>query len=189
MEQIDSKDELYFSWWCNDLIEAGILNQYNKSKTIQLFTGLHHNYTEVKELKTKIKTTEKQQCLIDVTSYTPDYDLYFDVNKLYKFVDILCDNPNKFINPLIGQVDEDSGYIKVIIENKPVFDQNNMTRLFKVNQKWTYQLTGQFVNIVEYTKLFKETFTPKRFLLTDGNNRERIINKWQVRTLEQYLNM
>lgn len=187
MENLDSKDELYFQWWCNDLIEAGILLQVNKSDTIQLFNGLYHIYNEVKELKTKTKETVKKQTLIDVTSYTPDFDLYFDINKLNKFVDVLCDSNVKFDNPFIGDVCEDSGNIKVIIEIKPVFDAHGMTRLFKINQKWTYQLTGKFVNLIEYSKLFKETFTPTRFLLTDSGKQQRMINKWKVRTLQEYL--
>lgn len=189
MEQLDSKDELYFSWWCNDLIEAHILHQYNKSSTIKLFDGLYHEYKEIKELKTKTKEVDKKQCLIDVTSYTPDYDLYFDINKCSKLADVLCDNNIKFCAPLIGHVDEDTGNIKVIIEIKPIFDQNNMTRLFKLNQKWTYQLTGQFVNLIEYSKLFKETFTPSRFLLTDSGRQERKIDKWKVKTLNEFLNL
>ena len=59
--------------------------------------------------------------------------------------------------------------------------------MWQINQKWTYQLTGKFVNLIEYSKLFKETFTPTRFLLTDSGKQQRMINKWKVRTLQEYL--
>ena len=189
MEQLDSKDELYFSWWCDDLIKAEILYQYEKSQNIKLFNGVYNEYTQIKELKTKTKEIEKEQCLIEVHSYTPDYDLYFRDEHEYvtKFISWL-NTGLKIETPFICTTGKDVISI-VIVEIKPIFDQSNMTRLFKVNQKWVYEKTGLFVNLIEYSKLFRDTFTPSLFLLTDSGKQQRMINKWEVRTLEEFLNM
>ena len=55
----------------------GIDISFDKNHMDKLFPE-DDPYNEVKELKTKTKETVKKQTLIDVTSYTPDFDLYFD---------------------------------------------------------------------------------------------------------------
>jgi hypothetical protein len=47
-----------------------------------------------------------------------------------------------------------------------MFDQNNMERLFKVNQKWMWQKHGIFVNLIKPQELFQKTFTPAEYLRT-----------------------
>lgn len=69
-----------------------------------------------------------------------------------------------------------------IWEVKGTFDYQNMTRLFKINQKWMYAKYGLYVTKIEPKKLFKETFVPKRYLLTDTGKGERKIS-------EKYLNL
>lgn len=73
-------------------------------------------------------------------------------------------------------------YELCIIEVKPSFDAHNMTRLFKLNQKWVYQKYGIYVELVIPEKLFKSTFAPKRFRYTDSGKGLRKLK-------ESYLNI
>jgi hypothetical protein len=76
----------------------------------------------------------------------------------------------------------------VLIEIKPIFDQNNMTRLAIINQKWVMEKHGLFVNIVIPDKLFENTFTPKRYLRCDASSKERKLKFSNVKSLDEFLN-
>ena len=61
-----------------------------------------------------------------------------------------------------------------------------MTRLFSINQKWMYSEHGIYIQKVIPQKLFADTFTPKRYLMTDGGGQARKI-KWDVKSLEEFV--
>jgi hypothetical protein len=73
------------------------------------------------------------------------------------------------------------------IEVKPLFDQNNMTRLAVLNQKWVMDKFGAFINIVIPEKLFDKTFTPKRYFTCDKSSTKRKIKYSNIITLEDFL--
>ena len=60
------------------------------------------------------------------------------------------------------------------LEIKPKFDQNNMTRLFKINQKWVFDKHGLFVDLVIPETLFEKTFTPKDYLTTPTGKQRKL---------------
>lgn len=178
----DSKDEEYFSWWCQELKDAGIIQDYNRSESFQLNKPLIKEFVVEKELKTKIKSLFKKQTLIPIKEYTPDFIIYWKYSVFtFKFAEDL--GVQRQINVPFTY----GAYRRTFVEVKPIFDQNNMTRLFKTNQAIIWDKYGIYVNLVTYQELFEKTFTPKKFLLTDTGRQERKI-KWKVRTLEEYLN-
>lgn len=73
------------------------------------------------------------------------------------------------------------------IEVKPSFDQNNMTRLAVLNQKWVFEKFGLFINIVIPEKLFAKTFTPKRYLTCDKSSVKRKIKYKNIISLDEFL--
>ena len=82
------------------------------------------------------------------------------------------------------------GYLRewrneVYIEVKGNYDNNNMTRLFSLNQKWVYQKYGIYYNLVKVPKIFEKTFTPEAYLKT-STGKDRKIN-YKVKLIDEYL--
>lgn len=178
--QVDSTEEEMMVMYFEELIEAGYVEKLERAQTYPLSERLLNCYTQVVQMKTKAKEVEKQQVLLEEHVYTPEFMINWTYAGATLFVDRILKNSTKKLDaPFIGSY-------KTLIEVKPGFDQNNMTRLFKINQKWMWQRYGLFVNLVQPHKLFEETFTPKAYLTTP-TGKQRVIH-WKVRTLEQYVN-
>lgn len=71
------------------------------------------------------------------------------------------------------------------VEIKPNFDFNNMTRYVKIKINWLFQQTGVFVNLVKVPEIFKNTFVPDRYFLTDEGKRTRQI-KFKTKRLQDF---
>lgn len=183
-QEHDSKDELYFSWWCEELKERGIIENFTRCESYELNNGLIGNYTFKKVLKTKTVNVEKKQTLIPIKVYTPDFKIVWNIELSNKFQESLLNiHGIELTKPFIVQ-----GYDTSIVEIKPQFDQNNMTRLFKTNQAIMWDKHNIYVNMIVYQKLFEDTFTPTRFLLTTKTLKARKI-EWEVRTLDEFLQL
>ena len=168
-----SKEELYFSWFLDELKDNGYISHYEyECKSYNL--SFKATYTEEKQLKTKTKTVSKH--LLAGHVYTPDFKIKWDFKAFEHFT-----KAYSLALPFWG-----NNQYQSIIEVKPVFDQNNMTRLFSINQKWMMAEHGIYVQKVIPQKLFKDTFTPKRYLITDGGGQARRI-KWKKRSLEEFV--
>lgn len=184
----DSKEELYFSFWLEELEQAGYINSWNNAKTYQLGEKIVNKYTE--QLKTKAK--EKEQTILNGCEYTPDFEINWNFNAINIFFDIFPVLTNIKVNPdliLAKVVDSElTKHFTSIVEIKPNFDQNNMTRLNGINRKWMYQKHSIFVNLVKVPDIFKDTFTPKKYLVTDTGKQTRLIH-FQTRSLEDYVKL
>jgi len=152
--EYDSKEEIYFSWYLDELFTAGYIAEYDyQPPSFNLSESV--KYSWVKELKTKNKSMETT--LLQPHDYTADFkiawnttadNIFFDLNKLKS-------------GPFVVK------YGLSFIDVKPSFDKHNMTRKFHIDQKWVYQRFGVYVQKVVPQKLFKATFTPNRYLYTD----------------------
>lgn len=173
----DSKEELYFSWYLDELKEAKYIQNYEpQPESYVLSPPVFYEYT--KQLKTKPKLIVKKLAREHI--YSPDFKIWWSqrAHSIF-FHNIECNANLKAISFIAnGQ--------KSIIEIKPVFDQNNMTRLFTINQKWMYQKHGIYVQKIIPVKLFEQTFTPEKYLLTDKTNKLRKL-KYQPRSLNEFL--
>jgi hypothetical protein len=178
---VDSQEEVMTIMYFEELMEAGYVFNIQRAGPISLSDRLENKYTEVVEMKTKTKTVQKNQILLEDHVYTPEFIISWTTKGCDLFTNVFTGFvPKKFEKPFISQ--GSSTWIEV----KPNFDQNNMTRLFKINQKWMWQRHQIFVNLIQPHKLFQETFTPKAWLLTP-TSKQRVIH-WPVRTLEEYVN-
>jgi hypothetical protein len=137
--QFDSKEEEWFSWWLDELKDRGYVKHYDRAISFSLFEA-------VKELKLRGH------------EYTPDFEVCW---KLGAINELKLGIHNW---PLLAGFSME----KSIIEIKPSFDAHNMTRLFKLNQKWVYSKYGIYVELVIPEKLFEKTFCPDRFRYTDS---------------------
>lgn len=176
---IDSEEEYAFLIWLEELIERGFVESVKRADSISLSESVVVEYTEEKQMKTKIKLVDKSQKLLEKHIYTPEFEVFFSKLGLKRMIHDLRFDEGKVDKLFIsnGQV--------VIFEIKPEWDQNNMERLFKINQKWIYDKCKIFVNLIKPFQLFEKTFTPKAWLTTP-TGKKRVIH-WQVRSLDEYL--
>ena len=179
----ESQEEWYFSWFLNDLKEKGIILKYSYEP--QKFILSPARYYPIKRIfKTKEKTD--QLSLIQEHVYTPDFLVQWNKqwqNKFYRLIhDEQCTSKPDFF--AITSKKDDGHY--TFFEIKPCFDHQNMTRLFIVTQKWMYHQFGIYIEKFEVPTMFKRTFTPSRYLLTDKSMIHRTI-KFNIRTLDKYL--
>lgn len=163
-----SKEELYFSWWLEDMKEAGFVEDYfYEPTTFLLCEKVVKEYTEIIELKTKTKVNNKQITLLQDLQYTPDFKVVF--RKIPGFFE-----KNFFIQNNVWWVDCKGSFIG---------RNNNSAITFPLNQKFMYYRHGILVEKIIPQKLFKTSFTPKRYIRTDGDTRLRKIN-WKIKNVE-----
>jgi hypothetical protein len=171
-----SKEELYFSWWLDELKEADYINSWEyEPKSFTLIDKVKYGWS--KQLKTKEKHMEST--LLNDLCYTPDFRIQWSHKGCNSpFVWQYKSKRSHAFSILIGEV----SYIDV----KGTFDRNKSNSTFSIIQKVMYDKRGILVEKVVPQKLFEKTFTPKRYLLTDGGGQARKI-KWKVKSLEEYL--
>jgi len=163
-----SKEELYFSWWLDDMKKAGFVEEYfYEPTTFLLCDKVVKKYEEIVELKTKTKVIPKSITLMQDLKYTPDFKVVFkQIPEFFK--------RNFFIQDNIWWVDCKGSFIG---------RNNNSAITFPLNQKFMYVVHGILVEKIIPQKLFKSTFTPERYIRTDGDTRLRKIN-WKVKKIE-----
>jgi len=179
----DSDEEVYFSMWLDELKNAAYVHKWSKNKTpIQLTKPLYNNYTQEIALKTKTKIVQKRQVILQGSEYTYDFDVVWNRKAYGIFYQYLGDN-ERIICPFIasGKISKPRSWV----ETKPVFDMQNMTRLFINNRKFLWEQKKIYINLVVPQELFADTFTPVEYLKTKtGKNRK--IN-WLITRLNTYI--
>lgn len=158
--KMDSDEEVFVAMWLQELQEAGLISRWKKvDSTIELTQGLKLYYKKITQLKTKLKVEDKYKTLLNDSEYTPDFKIEFTEKGLEKLVcvlDVFEATPEwKNRNAIFFTSNN-----HVLVEVKPSFDQNNMERLFKNNQKFIWDKHKIFVNLVEPIALFEKTFIP-----------------------------
>jgi hypothetical protein len=189
--QFDSDEEMYFYWWLEELRQAGYIKEIIRDvEPFDLSSRLSITYTVKTQLKTKIKEKEKDITILHPHIYTADFKVIWAdkaLHKLHEPIFVVGSNINILFYSNVVFPDP-NGIVFSFFEVKPTYDQNNMTRLFTVNQKWVWDKFAVFINKVIPEKLFSDTFTPMRYLTTNKSGKLRKI-KFKVRTLEEYLSL
>lgn len=178
--EYDSDEELYFSWWLDELKETGYVHSYESQPESYVLTPpVFYEYD--KHLKTKTNVVVKK--LLQEHIYTADAQIWWYEKARGLFFNIVADRVDLRKVPFIA-----SNMHTSIVEIKAGFSKYNMGRTFSLNQKWMMQTHGIYVNkiiISNKTGLFKDTFTPARYLLTDKTNKPRKLY-YTPRTLQEY---
>lgn len=185
--EFDSVGEMHFYWWCEELIEAGYMaNVSFHPPTLPLSAPFDVEY--IKPMK-KIEDKVLSKTVLNGHEYTADFRCLWHENAKGVFVhNIKTRAENRELLDLLKSTGPEGEELTTTwIETKPVFDQNNMTRLAVINQKWVMSEYGIFINIVIPEKLFDKTFTPQRFLLCDKSGKPRKIKYKNIKTLEQFI--
>jgi hypothetical protein len=173
----DSKEEKYFSWYLEVLRNWNFISSWEKVEaSYKLTEDLVIEYIKpMKRVEDKVLT----QTLLSGRVYTPDFKIYWTEQAYGIFVqELYCGE--KITAPFVSQ-----GYIS-IVEVKGGFDNNNMTRLAVNNIKDVYEKYNDYITMVKVPMIFKKTFTPERYLLTDKSFKPRKI-KYVTRTIKQFI--
>jgi len=183
----DSPEELWFRWWIDEVVEAGYIYSYHYHPEPYLLAPAF-SYKYDKHLKTKTKILESN--LLAPHIYTPDYRIDWHKNAEGIFYNSIRDRVNLKSIPFVAQETED-GYNSYysIVEIKAYFSKFHAVKEFSINQKWIMQKHGVYVHkiIISNIKgLFKYTFCPGKYLLTDKAKKNRTLH-FEPRTLEEYI--
>ena len=158
----DSDDEKYFYWYLEELFEAGYidifrrcLNPYGLSQMVK--------YDVLTPSKNVIK--KKRLGLLQRHGYTPDFEFTWTEKARGIFFHTI--HEGKDLRTVSFAANDLTDIPYSVIEIKPEYDKNNMTRLFRLNQKWlfwTHKVYVQEITVCGKKKgLFQNTFTPKKF--------------------------
>jgi hypothetical protein len=176
----ESNEELYFLYWCEELIKKGIIASVNRGKTFVLSEAVKQEYQVEKQLKNSIKIVTKSKTLLRDHVYSNDFNVYFRQDKTHLFNFEYCGSKT------INNVDYTTAYFEI----KPIYDQNNMTRLFSINQKWVFDKYGQFINLFVPEKVFTNTFFPKKYLFKKNGharNTNFLKNQIKIKLIDAFL--
>lgn len=181
MYEYDSDEERYFSWFLKELAEKGVIIKWDyHPKPFILSDRIIHDYCK----KLKTKSIIKDSVILNDHKYQADFIIHwnFQWNGLI-FMNLDEDLYNKdFI--FIAQRDTNFSVIDV----KGAFSgpHNNSAITFPLDQKWVYQKYNIYVQKIIPVNLFKESFTPLKFLLTNKSGHARKLN-YKPTLVTQYL--
>lgn len=165
----DSKEEIYVYWYLEEMRNEGIIYDIvEQPKSFKLFVSNNKNNKE--KLRNHIYTADFRFL------WNEDYKEYNSI-----MVNSLFDYQAQYIP------EYDDILITSYLEVKPKFDRNNMTRIFRVNQKWVASSYNVVVNLTIPEKLFKKSFYPSRYLYTDTGNKKRVIKDNNIVLFDYYL--
>lgn len=192
-EVFDSREEIWFAMWCQELKNAGYITEWRKVNTHLTVTyPIKFEYTKTTPLKTKVKQETKIFTLLQGLEYTPDFYIHWTREGVEKFVSVIEDgiDPTKWFFS--------NGY-NSIVEVKPIFDQHGKTARFSILQKVLYKL-GTYVDLIIPEDLFKGTFMPVQAMddfkykknPTGKNKGKKFAGDWKCdyvpKTLNEFLN-
>ena len=183
----DSLDELYISWYLEELKQNGfILNyKYEPDSFILGNDDVKSRKLEYIQLQTKVSRKESFPTLLQGHKYTPDFKiLWNEVARNMFFIEhVKIDYINipftiyKSLNSII-EVKPNSG------KHRGSKDKTNISR------KWVMDKYDLYVEQIMYEVLFNTTFYPTRFITKDGrrmSSQIRHSTQNKMRTLNEYL--
>ena len=204
--------ELYFEWWLQDLKRVGLVKSFDFEpeqvvviEPAILFSSVH---------STRNQTFLTGHNLLNASSYTRDYDVVFHKSLLDVFIGLMVgDNGAYELKELHERQKGDTyyefSYYYLLREHEVQGDWFTVSsdvkppskalqysgalgssREFPYNQKLMLEKHKIFVNKVipigSKTCLFAKSFTPTRFLFTDGGGKQRKINH-QIVTIDEWM--
>lgn len=198
--------EIYFEWWLNELQEQGYIKSYDReSKVFQVFPSfLMHRM----EYKKTILPKEKEYTLLGETNYSYDYKIIWNPKAIYLFhqpVDFSdLSVPQVMVYPktfFLSHFNKDHNLFVSYCDVKPPGQAARFSgslssyHTFGLKQRALLWMHRIYINKTipipmagagKTISLFPITFTPRRYLTTDGGTRSRKI-KFPIYTLQDYV--
>lgn len=168
LEDFDSKEEWYFSWYLEELKKKGYIDEWDaQSVTFELTGGFTVDY--IKPMK-RVEDKVLKQVILNPSTYTPDFRILWSDKAFGIFATDLDNTNNRKIDTPFISKDRTS-----IVEIKGGFDSNNMTRLANNNIKFVWEKHLKFINMIKVPQIFNKTFTPEKYFKTDKSGKPRKI--------------
>lgn len=202
-EGIQSDEELYFAYWLEELKDAGYIKEFVlQPAPFKLADAVIFDWIKDTSTKTiKNRFEERESNMLEAIEYTADAHIIWDISAMNLFFTVGKPRSNKcklLIAHMVFDKDSHDWEAHSHVEVKPIFDQNNMEREFKIKQKWVYQKHQTFINLVVPQKFFPHNFTPKMCITTmvyvKTTKTKRGVKyrgdskiTWLVKTLNEYV--
>lgn len=168
-----SNEEIYFSWWLDELKEAGYVESYAyENRKLVLMNEVKIPWFEQK--KTGVK--EREHHLFSETTYTPDFEITWDKKALGIFCSGAPGNKRPFFMGADCSLvaDHAISIVDVKGDHSQGASRGNFSQYsFPYKQKMAWENLRIYVQKVVPIKLFRETFVPQRYFMTDGGKQER----------------
>lgn len=189
--------ELYFSYYLNELKEAGFIEEWwYETDTFELSDPVKKSY--LKKLKNKEVIAEENW--LQSSSITAD----FKIKWMYTAINIFVLLPKFAVTSVRAipfrqsQIDyEDTvlPYLFSWVETKGNIESSTSSSIsFPYKQKWCYQKYGVYIQKIKPLQLFQDTFTPNKVLELEKYVRDCKFGTkgssklhYTPRTLEEYL--
>jgi len=189
--EYDSTGEVYISWWLNELQSNGYIKEWtSQPKSFVLSEEISKTVVIKKQLKTKVKITEKKEVVLKGHIYTPDFKIEW-TDKAFKDDFVREFDLNDTRPKLKSNLYSFNGI--TFLEAKPddlkmkrTPDPKNMVRLFSNKQKEVYNEYNILIELVYHNALFYNTFVPFRYLTQDKSKGNRAI-KYDIKLINQFL--
>lgn len=167
-----SKEELYFSWYLDELVERGFVLKYEyELYSFDLFDKQDIDWFELK----KTKDVKKSFTLFNPMTYTPDFKITWSSKAIGVFVGSHSVKRTVF-HPSIDDEIEGTVISYVDVKGDVLAHQGSSNYgafSFPYKQKLMWLKFRIYTHKIVPIKLFRDTFTPSRYLLTDGGGTAR----------------
>jgi len=186
--KFDSEEERLFYLYLEELQENGYIDKFtfHEDKFI-LSEQVKYNWLK----KTNKRSIKMSSALLQEHVYSPDFHIHWNMKAYRIFYHDIFDEEHKLEStPFVSNINSDGTNAESIIEIKPNFDFQNMTRLSIINGKWVYDKYKIFVQkiipIGNESCLFAKTFVPQKALLTKKTNKPKKY-KFVVKSLKEFI--
>ena len=199
-EKLDSKEELYFKWFAEELLAYEVITGFKyHPKPFILSPAMDFEVRNKTHPLSKVKVIS----LLQRHEYTADWILNWTPKLrgiLWEPISSVHYENIKYF-PFLANYSKEKDIYYSVIDVKGTFAglHNTTAVTFPLNQKWVWARYNVYINkVVTHPRvsktgknipsnaIFPLTFVPERFLLTDKDMTERMIH-YKKRTIAQYL--
>lgn len=194
--------EKYFEWWLNELVDIGFVKWYKREA--EVFVIPSSTYGRLKRFKTKDNVLEVFN-LFPQIEYSYDYIICWEPVSEYIFYEIVDDSELfQFGKPSFIAFNREIDDKKCVVSYVDVKPTNSVQRrggkvsssiTFPLKNRMLWDLQRVYINKVVpmpmsgtgfHSSLFTTTFTPRRYVYTDGGKAIRKVH-FVIKTFKEFL--
>jgi hypothetical protein len=184
MSILRSDEEKYFVWWLEEMLASGYILSYTYEENVYtLYEPVKSTWIKKCKKKDKVESLH----LLNGAVYTPDFCLCWAPKSEGVFFSLISPMSKRplFITfnkdgKTLSEVDVKGGGGSTGLKNASM-------HTFPLKQKEMWEKYGIFVNKVIPKDLFRDSFTPDRYLYTDAEGSTRLRKlKHKPKTLDEF---